>query len=335
MAGPKQQKAKPKKAQAQKKKAKPQNMNKKNVGKQLKLVRPRAQLGGCILEYCKLVENPYDARATACLPTDAAMTQPNSYLCVWARGTGATAVANLVPGYGFVMTAPFRGATNDNSVAAKYVYVTQSTFTMTAPAAFKYDATGVDAVQSNSTWTTASAGTSADTGVQFRIIATGLRIRYRGTVLNAGAVCYPIVKRDHSSLNTDTLATILKDPKVHSVPLGKNWVSIVTVPSEEQELQFHVYNSTDPNWSSLCMGIFVVAPDNTVACNFEYECFTHFETIGLPVQNYRDSTVDPVGAAAVINAIKRRGASPITHDTPWRLAQEAAREIDGMSGLVA
>jgi hypothetical protein len=125
-----------------------------------------------------------------------------------------------------------------------------------------------------------------------------------------------------------------KDPKVASRALGTDWISLVTVPSEEEELQFHVYNSTAPNWYGTCMGFFVVAPDATTATPFEWECYAHVEMIGTPISNYRSSIVDPIGAAAVMNAIKRRGAMPLVHDQPWQLAQAAAREIGGMSTVV-
>jgi hypothetical protein len=82
------------------------------------------------------------------------------------------------------------------------------------------------------------------------------------------------------------------------------------------------------------MGFFVVAPDATTATPFEWECYVHVEMIGTPISNYRSSIVDPIGAAAVMNAIKRRGAMPLVHDQPWQLAQAAAREIGGMSTVV-
>lgn len=306
----------------------------KDLKKAAKAPRPRVQLSGCVLQYARVVTNPYEANAQACLPADAAMTQPNAYYCMWSKGTGGTAVGGLVPGYGFIMTAPFKGVASDQTGADCFGYATQSTFTMTAPAGFSYASTGVGSFNTNSPFTKATSGTSAATAVQWRVIAAGLRIRYTGTAVAAGAMCYPVVKRDHATLAGDTLAMLQKDPRCHSIPLGRQWVSIVTVPSEEEEIQFHTYDSTSPNWSVTCMGFFISAPDNTVSTPFEYEAYIHCEAIGPNISNYRDSAVDPLGAAAVLNAIKRRGSQPILYHAPWNLADEAAREIGAMSGLI-
>jgi hypothetical protein len=143
-----------------------------------------------------------------------------------------------------------------------------------------------------------------------------------------------MVKRDHATMTSDTLSTMQKDPSVHSIPLTKKWVQIVAVPSEEEEMQFHLQNDTTANWSSPCMGFWVTAPDPSTSCPVQFEAYCHFEAIGQPIQNYRQSIVDPIGAAAVLNAIKRRGAQPVLHETPWQLAKSAASEIGGMSAVV-
>lgn len=288
------------------------------------------QLSGCVLEYAKLVGNPFGINSSACLPADAAMTQPCGVLSTWIKGTGATSTGGASPtGFGFVGFRPFYMAFNNNTGNGVPIAVSGTLFQGTASTVTN-PTTGVTFTNSNSPYTISATQ-------QFRLICAGLRVRYRGTQLNKGGSIYPLISRDHISISSGGIGSVSgcqADPKVHAVPMSSNWVEIVSVPSEEEEMQFHTYGgSGGPNWNADCMAFLLQGVDSSTACSFEYEAFCHFEVIGDGV-TYRQSYADPLGAAAVLNAIKRRGSSPVYHDTKWDLVREITQEVAGFSGPV-
>lgn len=283
------------------------------------------QISNCVMEYCKLVDNPFGANVTACMPSDANSLQPAGRFSTWIKGTGSTSTA-AGAGFGFVSFKPFNMAFNNCATTYYPVLVSGATYGSTS-GTDSSGVAGVTYVNSNSPYTTTSTQL-------FRVICAGLRIRYRGTQLNRGGSIYPLIVRDHKSwvtMSVNTIAGCQADPKVHALPVKNDWTQIVSVPMEEEEFEWYGYGGIGyPNFANPCMVFLLQGVDGSTACTFEYEAYTHFEVMGDGV-TYMPRFVDPAGAAAVFNAINRRGSDPAPHHKPWLLTREVAQEIGALS----
>jgi hypothetical protein len=247
-------------------------------------------------DYAAATLNPAEAQP-CCLPSPPIL--PSGKLKVWAKGTMALGTL----GVGYVMVRP--SLANDTGGIFHSTSLFEGDETATA-------GTGVSAANNNSPYTTSNFSATA---VQCRHVATGLRVRYTGTLLNRGGRAVAAESPSHNSLNGYSQGDLLAIPEVRSVPIGQDWINEVWNVRLPGEYSFvtspYPTAITNPSLAIIVSG----EPGNT----FEFEVYTLGEVVGNLVTNATPSHGDSSLYSRLIDITGQLSTSALDRyaSLPW------------------
>jgi hypothetical protein len=188
---------------------------------------------------------------------------------------------------------------------------------------------GVPAV-SDSEYTVAQYNNTT-TGISYRIVAAGLRIKYAGTNLNKGGIIRAIQDQSHDPITGQTQTQIgAEDVSSTFTPSSSKWTTILYSPVSNSDLNF---STTVPNVAAASaadtfyMG-FAIQAAASCTVTFEAECV--FEVFGRNVRGMTYSGVDLPGFSAVHNATSM-GSRVRAHQLSGSASEKAAVRNSGRS----
>jgi len=224
----------------------------------------------CGLEYATSLVNPFDFSLNPCIPKMPSI--PSRKLCTYVSGLGHTSGTTSYGGVTAYMTA-----SNDTTCLA----ATDVAFTGSSLPA--WSSVGASSILQNSPY--AAADFSA-TGVQVRLVSAGLKVRFVGTKLNQGGVCFPFLEPDLGDVTGFTANDITSfDQYFQGIDFNTDWVTITYSPRHPADFDFAA--APQPlTGQHPCMGILVQSA--TPNQPFEYVWTAHWEVIG---RNARGKTL--------------------------------------------
>jgi len=143
--------------------------------------------------------------------------------------------------------------------------------------------TGAVIVHQNSPY---AAADFSPTGVQVRLVSAGLKVRFVGTKLNQGGVCFPFLEPDLGDITGYTANDIAAfDQYFQGIDFNTDWVSITYTPRHPADFEYSA-SSQPLTGQKPCMGILIQSA--TPNQPFEYVWTAHWEVIG---RNARGKTL--------------------------------------------
>jgi hypothetical protein len=249
-------------------------------------------------DYARCMANPFTGPLSG-LPVHPA--QFSKKFRTWAKGTFSTQTTN---GIGWITCTPEYGVSNN--ALSVYTSIPGGTganwFDTLTVGQFTTSVT-------NSEYATTNIGIS-EIQLEYRVIGSGLRIRYIGTELNRGGQMVAILDQNHSSLQFRSLSSVDGEEVSKRFPIDRSWTTVLYRPVDNDDFEFRTslpVNTGSNNDSINYMG-FAIQGEAGVATQYEYEFFTSFEAFGKNVRAMSVSHVDPVGFGAV-HAMSQLGSS--------------------------
>lgn len=253
--------------------------------------KPKPVLSGCAAKYAATLIDPYTHHGIG-VPTVPAVPSWKTY--VFARGTLQT---SSTTGIGYVLASPLNAIVND----ATAVYYTGSNYAGTTMAT---TGTGVVTGLTNSPYAAAALG-GQESGVTYRVVSAGLRVRYRGTNLDMGGTLYSVTHPTHAALDNANAGDLAAINLTKIGTVSREWTSTVWCPVYPQEFNFNSsVGGTTP------MAHLIVAPDATQTISFDWELTVNVEFVGMPVRGMTVGQSDNQGFGAVTSAMQ---GQPIVH----------------------
>lgn len=238
------------------------------------------QLSACAADYARALANPFDG-PLACIPDFPALFSSRQRM--WAKGSFSTGTA----GFGFVTLSPSLASVSDATCG---IFTTSA---YTAAAVTNTATTGATAYSTNSQYLTADIGAGTQVA-QYRVVAAGLRVRYRGTELNRGGTRYAFADPTHTSVNLLTVTTLLAEPEALEMNMDRQWVNVLYRPVFNTETQY----SSDTTIIPQCMLVAVQAADAATSLSFEWQSYVVVEYQGRNIKGMIPSHSDPTGFSA-------------------------------------
>lgn len=228
-----------------------------------------SELDKCKIELAKAYANPFSAYRPCIgrFPNPPSLKATTLTRGSFACGTG---------GVGFIM-AKYGLALDFNSIAV--TGVTYAGTSVTPPGSGDV---GVTLLQtSNSPVATSSSYSSS--GLHWRPICMGIRIRYIGTLLNRRGMAFAAtIKDDDQEIDSNTafsISNIPEDAFASVLPITDKWIQMNYIDRKSSSTHYasstHTYNTIVYAQCS---------PTISEAATFEFEVVTHFEVIGKGVQ---------------------------------------------------
>lgn len=249
----------------------------------------RSPLDECVKGYAHTLLDPFSGPAT-CLPYPPSI--PSMKMKVFARGTAYTGTNNV----GFVSVKPTLAydAANPN-LAVCFTGKTFATNSISHTTA----TVGVTGVNFNSPF--ALADFSSDY-LSWRIVSMGIRLKWVGTELDRGGICYALQHPDHLSLSGFNSATMGAFTQVQiTTPVSGGWSSeVIYTPVAPADYDYTPTNTVSgdvPAWA-----ILFTHPSVTGAGAYYFEVYMNVECIGRIVRGLSPSpsrveaTTDTVSA---------------------------------------
>lgn len=261
----------------------------------VKVAPSRAFLSNCAADYARCLVNPFDG-PLACVPSD--LINDNLITRNWVRGNFACG-SNT----GFVCADPIHGAFNDVPC------VISSKASFTGNSIDLNDTANINADLGNSQFAE-TAINNLNSGLSYRVVAAGLRVRYRGTELDRGGSLIALVDPTHDALLVRTISQLNGEKQARRFPIDRKWTTIHYHPVNMGELAMSPSapnaNTKTPNiiqrqdfWF---MGFMIEPPSSTTFSSFEYEFYVVAEYQGRNVRGQKITHADPVGLAAAVQA---------------------------------
>lgn len=237
--------------------------------------------------YARLYANPFTAD-TVGLPVFP--SPPSSKVTAWARGTFATGPS----GFGYIAGSP---ATASDAVT---LFTTTSSYAVTPTDSIQVSGTGVVPGSLSNLPVVASA-LGDDNKLKARVVLYAMRCRFIGKQTDLGGIVYPFVHPSHGSIVGYTESSLNSQESFRSVPVGRNWVTIVWSPIHRTELDFyhtptpptHVSDDVQSQVVQMCLYV-----RSSASQLFEYEVVEHIEYIGTASGMTRTANPTPVPALA-------------------------------------
>lgn len=316
----------PKKAKSATAKKKRNNMRKKVNMEPSETYSNRTTtvvLSKCATDYGRALSNPFTG-PLACVPI-----APSVYslkVRTWVKGEFRTSSTGASPtGVGFICVDPYCGVTYDIPCVIHSDAAYQGT-------TVAYGAAGTSSHYSNSAYAAGNFGDGATTA-QYRIVASGLRIRYIGTELNRGGTIIAFRDPTGSSTIGQDITTLLAEVESKKFPVNRVWTTLCWRPSQINDYGFNKDPSTtDTNllFGPICM--IVESPDPSIGAAFEYEFSSVYEINGKNVRGQTLTTVDVNGQSAIASTSLHSEAmkahqSSVSHSESFldQVANELAR----------
>lgn len=216
----------------------------------------------CAAEFGSLVANPFTAQHNACLPI---YPNPPSYkMTTWVKGNALVGTA----GYGSVASIPEAGMTNDQA-CVYYTLANWPNATVSGSATVAGENT---VAYANSPYAYSQYG-SADTKLQFRLVAHGLRVKYTGTELNRGGAIVGLAQPRGEDLSLSTMTELLSNAAVHTVTFDEDgsWLELTWAPDDAD------YKTTGAISAASLAFLWNGISGNSMA----FEAYWHYEIIGV------------------------------------------------------
>lgn len=277
------------------------------------------QLSAACSDYCHALCNPFEAKPCGVPLAPIISTQKTK---VYAKGTAHTGTT----GYGYVCARPGHSAANNSTT----VYYSDATYAGNTVEA----ATGAGMLSASTNAPFDSTQISgAASGVSFRLVAFGLRVRYTGTELNRGGNKVCLVDPTHNTVAGRTEADLLSDPQARKLPVSRNWTSLTWQPIITAEFEFNL-----ALFGSAHFAVLLVSPDPAINLSFEWEAYSIIEYQGSIARAQTHTFADPVGFAAVQSVSSQMNS--ISSQPPAKGAQEMHKAVQhyvnsGISGVRA
>lgn len=253
-----------------------------------KATKPSARvvpsLSKCAMDYARCLVNPFTG-PLACIPSYPALMSRK--VRVWSKGVMETGSS----GMGFVCADPLRGAVSDVSC----VNFTDNSF---AGSSILTPATaGVVNGYSNADYVNSQVATN---GITFRVVASGIRVRYVGTELDRGGYAVALSDTNHNSLYNRNISQLDAEINSKRFPINREWITVVYRPVRDEDDDFGGISTQTPAATDLSFyqGIAVNAPASN-SITFEWEYYSIYEYQGATARGQTPSHVDTVGYGAV------------------------------------
>jgi hypothetical protein len=273
------QRKKAAKAAVAKQPQQPQTRPQPNLPKKVQHMHPH-RLAPCAMDYARAMVDPWNGPVCGIPNYPALMTLKQR---VWVKGVFE---ASSTTGFGFIVVNPNFASVNDLAcVRASTSAYTASTITTSA-------GTGVVGPVSNASFAQAQLATT----LQYRVVASGLKIRYIGTELNRGGQLVAFHDPFHQSLNGKTLSQLDAELQSERFRVNENWSYVLFRPVHDEDLEM---KSDLPAEFAWFMAFAFQAPTPEIGGTFEYEFFTICEYAGTNARGMTPSHYDPVGFASV------------------------------------
>jgi len=277
-------------------KSKSKPKSKTTIPRPLKHYPPMVIVSECARDYARALANPFDG-PLACVPCD--FLNSNLINRTYVKGTFACGSQ-----IGFICLDPKKSAFNDQPC----VISSKSTFTGTN---MDLNATAdINLDSSNSAYSSTLIGVNQG-DLAYRIVASGLRIRYTGTELNLGGIVNALHDPTHCGMYLRNMSQMDGELQARRFAVSRKWTTILYRPvvSNEQALLETTPNFASTNsptitnaTSNWYMGFIVVPPSSTTFSAFEYEAFTVVEYQGRNIRGQRLTHADPAGFAGCVQA---------------------------------
>jgi hypothetical protein len=278
-----------KKQSTQKPSAKSRSAPQQKKAKSNPKPKPKPKVGGprlsqCATDYARCLVNPFTG-PLACVPNFPALKSRK--FRVWAKGTLSTGSA----GIGFLWQDPQLGINND----VDSVLYTTNTFPGNS---FTVAGGGeVIGAATNSDYTSSQISAS---GITYRVVSSGIRVRYISTELNRGGQIVALSDTNHNSLIGRTIQDLDAEINSKRFPVNREWTTVTMRPVRDGDDEFGTNPAgapTDASQIAWYQGIMIQSPG--VDVDYEWESYTVYEAQGANVRGMTPSHVDPNGYASV------------------------------------
>lgn len=263
----------------------------------------------CTTMYLHSLMDPFTAPAGACLPSDL-FPLPSQKVKVFTRGTCVLGTT----GFGFISVIPTAASDAAGSGVSAAAWATTATSVMANNTALNAVTNTQDFIYADNPFTNAELVTT--NVAQVRLVALGLRLRYTGTEAGRNGVISTFESPDHTTVAGMNSIFIRSHSTVRTYrPTGDGeWISIVySGPSVASELTFLGRNPiVGSGVLTTGSGIMCAIIQGVAADAYEFECFEHYEAIGVNSSGKTQSDADAFSFAK---------------------AQEAAKDIAGQQSL--
>jgi hypothetical protein len=257
--------------------------------KQTQRGNPLVSLGSEAANYARSLLNPYTG-ALPTIPSLPAMLTRRAR--VFSRGTFSTQ-GNLL---GFISMNPQGALVSDD--ANGYIVATSGAGAFgTFP---PFLAAGTNSVNSNSEYVTASIGPNL---IQGRVVASGLRVRYIGTMLNTGGQMTALHEPNHNSLQGLAFANVTNyvEGRLINIRADQSYEICYKPVRDTDDDMGGVSPAQGVGTNTYYMGFAIQSAVANSA--FEYEAFTCLEFIGSNIRDKTLSVADLAGHSAVQTAM--------------------------------
>lgn len=245
-----------------KQKQKPKNKNGPKQRPAPKMAMPIPEK--CILQYFSALLDPFGTPEGACIPYS--FPVPSSRVKTQIRGTTVCGTT----GQGYVYWNP----TVCNDVAG--VVTTQATSVGTLASQPANFTNTLSQAPIKLPYATAALGT--DTGITARLVAGGVRIRYRGTEAGRNGVMYAYEQTTHGRSDTTVMSTTIAAPTIKTMrpqPEGQWFQVFWSGPVKSTETQFGAAVTFQSEVAPL-----IILIDGTAGDAYEWEAVWHIEYTG-------------------------------------------------------
>lgn len=277
------------------------------------------QLSPCTVHYAQGLTHPFSLRTPTCIPD--LLSLPSKKVRVLTKGTFSTGVN----GNGYILANPHTKSNNSHIAVA-----TNSLYSGTMASAVS-DAVGASLeakFAAKIPYQNAAFGTS---GVQGRVVAFGLRIRYTGPALYAAGQIIGFLHPDNRSLLGENGNSFVQYEQASSFPVNKEWTTCVYKPVKPGEYEYTSNAVADADNTQGYPMIFMIdgtynAAGSVGPSSFEWQIIQFIEYIGS-VDNITKSHSDIVGLSHLRNAEENVKATRHPHHSFYRKMSEIGKGI--------
>jgi len=255
----------------------------------------------CTSMYLHSLMDPFSAPSGACLPSDM-FPLPSQKLKVFLRGSCVLGTT----GFGFISVIPTAANDAVGSGVSAGAWATTSTSVMANNTALNAVTNTQDFVYAENPFSNANLVTT--NVAQVRLVALGVRLRYTGTEAGRNGIINTFESPDHTSVAGMSYLFIRSHPSTRTYrPQGDgDWTTAVySGPVVASELTFLGRNPIVGSGTlTTGNGVIAVTIQGVAADTYEFECFEHYEAIGVQSSGKTQSDADMNSFAKAQEAVK-------------------------------
>lgn len=236
----------------------------------------------------------------------------------WARGEfQCSSAPGGIPGSAFITFAPRRLANDGNPAMGGVCPIYVSTPSWIAPLGATIPDVEVPSpitppgsyvgYNLNTDYPSTALPLVTGRGIKYRVVGSGLRIRYIGTEINRGGIVHCTVTPNHDTVALADINQLGQLETYSRYPVTRDWVEIMHSPVMEDDFLYRPDQGTNPSYYTT---LFSTAPfehymvqqvTDCVGGAFEWQAVVHFEAVGAEVRGLTPTPVDVTGVSAVLN----------------------------------